>query len=61
MSENEYIEKVLGLDRFPSIDASGSVSGMKKNGIWRKSDVTVKINGYIYNLGTPKEDVEGRK
>lgn len=34
----------------PSIHASGSVRGMKKQGYWRKDDRTVRSHGYIYNI-----------
>jgi hypothetical protein len=33
-----------------SIDATGSVKGMKKLGYWRKDDKTVRSHGYIYNI-----------
>ena len=35
-----------------SIDASGSVRGMKKLGYWRQADRTVRSHGYIYNIDT---------
>lgn len=35
-----------------SIDATGSVRGMKKLGYWRKNDRTVRSHGYIYNIDT---------
>jgi len=34
----------------PNIDASGSVSGMKKLGYWRKTDRTIRCKGSIYNI-----------
>lgn len=33
----------------PSIDATGSVAGMKARGYWRKHDNTIKVFGCIYN------------
>lgn len=33
-----------------NIDSSGSVSGMKNLGYWRRSDRTVKSHGWIYNI-----------
>lgn len=33
-----------------NIDSSGSVSGMKKLGYWKKSDRTIKSHGWIYNI-----------
>lgn len=39
----------LGHSVHPNIDASGSVTGMKKRGYWNKNDVCVKSHGYIYN------------
>lgn len=40
----------LGHSAHPNIDASGSVSGMKKLGYWSKEDRTVRSHGYIYNI-----------
>ena len=34
----------------PSIDASGSIRGMKKLGYWGKADRTVRCRGFIYNV-----------
>ena len=34
----------------PNIDKTGSVSGMKKLGYWKKDDITLKSNGFIYNI-----------
>jgi len=45
---SEFSEKER--DRHPSIDASGSVRGMKKLGYWGKDDVCVRCGSYIYNL-----------
>ena len=33
-----------------NIDTTGSVSGMKKLGYWRKEDRTVRSRGAIYNI-----------
>lgn len=33
-----------------NIDFSGSVSGMKALGYWRKKDRTVRSHGWIYNI-----------
>lgn len=35
-----------------SIDASGSVRGMKNLGYWKKDDRTVRSHGFIYNIDT---------
>ena len=35
-----------------NIDASGSVTGMKKLGYWKKDARTVRSHGYIYNIDT---------
>jgi hypothetical protein len=40
----------LGHSCHPNIDASGSVSGMKKRGYWNKNDRTVNSHGFIYNI-----------
>jgi hypothetical protein len=34
----------------PNIDRTGSVSGMKKLGYWRKDAETVRAHGCIYNM-----------
>lgn len=34
----------------PSIDSTGSVTGMKARGYWEKADRTVECNGFIYNI-----------
>lgn len=34
----------------PSIDATGSVRGMKSRGYWRPKDRTVRCGGFIYNI-----------
>lgn len=34
----------------PNIDASGSVTGMKKLGYWGKDDIVVKAGSYKYNI-----------
>ena len=34
----------------PNIDASGSVAGMKRAGVWGKSDRTKRLRGFIYNI-----------
>lgn len=34
----------------PNIDATGSVSGMKKLGYWGKKDIIIKTNGFQYNI-----------
>jgi hypothetical protein len=38
--------------RHPSIHYTGSVSGMKKMGYWRKHDICVRCGAYIYNLSS---------
>ena len=38
---------------FPSIHYTGSVSGMIKQGFWRKGDKIVRSGSYIYNLSKP--------
>jgi len=40
------------LSRFPSIDVTGSVIGMKKQGFWKKHDVVVRCGGFFYNIGS---------
>lgn len=39
-----------GHSAHPNIDITGSVSGMKKLGYWRKEDITCKQGGFIYNI-----------
>lgn len=34
----------------PSIHYTGSVRGMKKNGLWNKNDCCVRCGQYIYNM-----------
>lgn len=34
----------------PSIDASGSIQGMKQSGRWKKEDIIRKANGYYFNI-----------
>lgn len=34
----------------PNIDRTGSVRGMKKQGMWGTKDMTVRSHGYIYNI-----------
>ena len=34
----------------PNISASGSVAGMKRRGIWHRSDRTARSHGFIYNI-----------
>ena len=36
--------------RHPSIHHTGSVRGMIKLGFWKKGDVLVRCDGYIYNM-----------
>lgn len=40
----------LGISVHSNIDSSGSVSGMKNLGYWRKKDRTVRSHGWIYNI-----------
>jgi hypothetical protein len=40
----------MGHTCHPSIHYTGSVSGMKKLGYWRKEDRTVRSHGWIYNI-----------
>lgn len=40
----------LGISVHANIDSSGSVSGMKKLGYWKKSDRTIRSHGWIYNI-----------
>jgi hypothetical protein len=42
----------------PSIDSTGSVEGMKKQGHWRRDDRTVRANGYIFNIDSSWIDGE---
>lgn len=35
-----------------NIDATGSVTGMKKRGFWKDDARCVKSHGYIYNIDT---------
>lgn len=35
-----------------NIHSSGSVTGMRKLGYWKKKDRVVRCNGYIYNIDT---------
>jgi hypothetical protein len=39
-----------GHSAHPSIDATGSVKGMKNLGYWKNDDITVKSHGSIYNV-----------
>ena len=39
-----------GLAAHPSIDATGSIRGMKDHGWWGKKDRTVRSHGFIYNI-----------
>ena len=39
-----------GISVHSNIDSSGSVSGMKNLGYWKKKDRTVKSHGWIYNI-----------
>lgn len=39
-----------GISVHSNIDSSGSVSGMKSLGYWRKIDRTVRSHGWIYNI-----------
>lgn len=44
-------EKIgLGISVHANIDSSGSVSGMKALGYWRRKDRTVRSHGWIYNI-----------
>lgn len=40
----------LGISIHANIDSSGSVSGMKSLGYWRKKDRIVRSHGWIYNI-----------
>ena len=40
----------LGISTHANIDSSGSVSGMKSLGYWRKKDRTVRSHGWVYNI-----------
>lgn len=40
----------LGISVHSNVDFSGSVSGMKTLGYWRKNDRTVRSHGWIYNI-----------
>ena len=40
----------LGYSCHSSIDATGSILGMKAQGYWGKKDRTVRSHGYIYNI-----------
>ena len=40
----------LGHTCHPSIDASGSIRGMKQQGYWAKDDCCLKAGGFIYNI-----------
>ena len=39
----------LAYSAHPSIDTSGSVSGMKRLGYWKRSDKIVRSHGFYYN------------
>ena len=41
-----------GYSAHPNIDKTGSVSGMKRLGYWKKDDKTVKQDGFIYNISS---------
>ena len=49
MSKYEFVEK-YGDFNYASIDATGSVRGMKKLGFWGKHDVCIRCGKYIYNV-----------
>ena len=40
----------MGHSAHPNIAASGSVTGMKRQGYWAKDAVTVRSHGFIYNI-----------
>jgi len=40
----------IGHTAHPNIDVSGSVSGMKKLGYWRKEDRIIRERGHYYNM-----------
>lgn len=40
----------LGISVHANIHSSGSVSGMKNLGYWRKKDRTARSHGWIYNI-----------
>lgn len=49
MSVYEFIE-IYGDFKYASIDATGSVRGMKKLGFWGKKDTCIRCGKYIYNV-----------
>lgn len=44
----------------PSIDVTGSATGMKKTGMWEKSDKVVKMRGFKYNIDTYVPDSDSK-
>lgn len=40
----------LGISVHPNISVTGSVRGMRKTGLWGKSDRFVRSHGWIYNI-----------
>lgn len=49
MSKYEFVE-IYGDFNYASIDATGSVRGMKKLGFWKKHDECIRCGRYIYNV-----------
>ena len=47
-------------DQHPSIHGSGSVSGMIKRGFWRKGDLIVRCDGFLYNMSIFIRNYQGR-
>lgn len=43
-------------DGCPNIHFSGSVSGMKKLGYWKKNDEIVRCGNYYYNLSAGRRN-----
>ena len=52
----------LGISVHPNISATGSVRGMRKTGLWGKTDRVVRSHGWIYNIDRlaydPKDPLE---
>ena len=49
MSKDMFVE-IYGDFNYASIDATGSVRGMKKLGFWGKKDTCIRCGKYIYNV-----------
>lgn len=52
----------LGISVHPNISDTGSVRGMRKTGLWGKTDRVVRSHGWIYNIDRlaydPKDPLE---